>query len=82
MVSYSDASIAVGLSNPNVRVSLHRRGLRFAQRCQILHVVVDILDRERQNFNSHTAYVGRGDFSHQGGELISVLVHLFDREGA
>lgn len=76
--TYPNPSVPVGLRDADVRVPLDHRRLRLPQAGQVLHVIVHVLDRERQDLDAHPPDVGRRHLANQTRELISVLVHLFD----
>lgn len=75
--SYPDSSISVGLSDANVSVSLDISSLCTTERLEILDVIVDIFDGKGEDFYSHTADIRGSNFSHQLGELITILVDGF-----
>lgn len=74
---YPDAGIAVGLRDSNIGVPLDDRRLRLAETGEVLHVIVHVLDGERQDLDAHAAHVRSRHLAHQTRELVSVLVYLF-----
>ena len=61
---YPDAGISVGLGHTDISISLDHGRLGFAKGAQVLHLVIDILDGEALNLQSHAAHVGGSYFSH------------------
>lgn len=51
--------------------------MKWTWRLSVLH-----LDGEAENLDAHAADIRWGDLSHQTGEFVSVLVNLFNGEGA
>lgn len=75
-----DARVPVRLGHAGVRVPLDAGRLRLAQRLQVLHIIVHVLDCERQDLDSHAPDVRRCHFSDQRRKLVAIFVHLFDRK--
>ena len=51
-------------------------GMLLTEWSQVCDVVIDIFDGEGQDLDAHTADVRSSDLSHEGGELVTVLVNL------
>lgn len=74
----SDARVTVRLGHTRISISLHGGRLRLAQRLQVLHVIVHVLDGEGQDLDAHPTHVRCCHFSDQRGKLVAIFVHLFD----
>lgn len=74
----TNASIPIRLRHSAVRVSLDVGRLRFAERRQILDVIVHILDGKRQDLDAHAADIRSGHFADERRKLVAIFVHLFD----
>lgn len=74
----ANTGVTVRLSHTGVRIALNAGGLRFAQRLQVLHIIVHVLDCEGEDLDAHTAHIRSCHFSDQSCELVAIFVHLFD----
>ncbi len=54
----------------------------ITERSQVGDVVVNVLDGEGEDLDTHPADVRSGDFSDEGRKLVSVLVHLLNSQCA
>merc|ERR1712107_34952 len=77
-LGFSNTSISIGLSYPNLCISLHCCCLRFSKRGEIVNIVIDILDGEGEDLDAHLAHVGLGNVPDQVGKLVPVLVYLLN----
>merc|ERR1712107_359631 len=51
-LGFSNTSISICLSYPNLCISLHCCGLRFSKRGEIVNIVIDILDGEGEDLDA------------------------------
>ena len=75
--AYLNTSISVRFSDTDISISLYDGSLGSTQRCKIVNFVIHILDRERDNLDTHTAYVRGSNFAYFLSKFIPVLKDFF-----
>lgn len=71
-LTYPNTSISIGLSNPNVCISLDFSCLCFTKRVEVLYLVYNVFDCKTENLNTHSTNIWGCNFSYKGSKGFSI----------
>lgn len=80
--TYKYPCVSLSFRHANVRITADHGHTGSAQRIEIIHIIHDILDCERQDFHAHLAQIRRGYVPDQLRERVPVTIDLFHGQGA
>ena len=77
-LGFLDAGVAFGLGLADGRVPLDLRGSSYTESLEVALLILDVADREADDFQPHVGHVGGGHVTHLLGKGHTVAVNVLD----